>query len=227
MKKRNLFTHAFLILGLLFSLSCEKDDETANAVPSVESSTTEQNAEITYTTAEISGNAEANGGSSITARGVCWSETPNPSINDSKTVESTNSFTSVVDSLTPNTTYYFKIYATNQSGTGYGNQLQLSTSSLDNTMWDFYIEYDSITSWHADVNFYDDGTTKYDEPSSPGAYTTYGTWTLNGNTLYYDMDATDTTDAFYQFTGTLSGNTMSGTWTWQGQPDKPWNAVEY
>lgn len=94
-------------------------------------------------------------------------------------------------------------------------------------MWDFYIEYDATQSWHADVTFKSDGTTIYDEPSSPGTYTTYGTWNLNGNTVTIDLDSSNTANDYYQFTGTLSGNNMSGTFTWLGEPDKNWSATKY
>ncbi|MFO7842759.1 MAG: hypothetical protein R6V16_03030 [Bacteroidales bacterium] len=101
------------------------------------------------------------------------------------------------------------------------------TISLDNTVWDFLVVYDSNTSWHADVTFNADGSTVYDEPASPGQYTTYGTWELNGNTLTYDMDTSATSDPDdYIFTGTVSGNTMSGTYTFDGQ-DKNWSATKY
>lgn len=39
----------------------------------------------------------------------------------------TGTFTSVVDNLKPNTTYYIRAYATNQYGTGYGEVLEFTT----------------------------------------------------------------------------------------------------
>ncbi len=55
---------------------------TALGVPAV---TTEEVGSVTYTTAASGGNVTANGGASVTARGVCWSTSANPTINDSKT----------------------------------------------------------------------------------------------------------------------------------------------
>jgi len=224
MKHITFITIAFI--ALIFFSSCEEDETIADE-PTIESSTTEENAIVTYTSVEISGTVSSTGGNEITSRGVCWSENPNPTINDSKTEESSNTFTSLIEGLVANTNYYFKIYATNNSGTSYGNQLLLSTSSLDSTMWDFLIEYDSNTSWHADVTFKSDGTTIYDEPSSPGTYLSYGTWALNGNTMTMDLDSSQSANDYYQFTGTLSGNTMSGTFTLLGEPDKNWSATKY
>jgi hypothetical protein len=88
---------------------------------------------------------------------------------------------------------------------------------LINTTWDFIVQYSETGFWHADVTFYADGTTRYDEPAVPGLYLSYGTWSMECNTLYYIMDSSDPHGPnygdWYHFTGTLSGNTMSGTCT--------------
>jgi len=85
---------------------------------------------ITTTTASCSGNVTSDGGSSVTARGVCWSTTQNPTTADSKTTNGTGTgtFTSNITGLTPNTTYYVRTYATNSNGTSYGEQKSFKTS---------------------------------------------------------------------------------------------------
>lgn len=84
---------------------------------------------ITTTSLTTGGNITFDGNASITSRGVCWSKTINPTINDSKTSESysTGLFSSNVNLLDPETTYYLRAYATNSYGTGYGNQLTITT----------------------------------------------------------------------------------------------------
>ena len=84
---------------------------------------------ITSTTATSGGNVTGNGNSPITARGVCWSTSENPTIDDSKTTDgtTTGSFTSNITELTPNTTYYVRAYATNGVGTSYGEQKSFTT----------------------------------------------------------------------------------------------------
>jgi hypothetical protein len=64
----------------------------------------------------------SDGGSSITARGVCWSTSPIPTETDNKTVNGTGTgdFLSSVSDLSVNTLYYIRAYATNIGGTGYG-----------------------------------------------------------------------------------------------------------
>ena len=86
---------------------------------------------ITATSASSGGNITADGGLSVTARGVCWSTSQNPTISDSKTADGTGtgSFTSSIIGLTPNTTYYVRSYATNSVGTGYGSQTSFSSQN--------------------------------------------------------------------------------------------------
>lgn len=215
-----LFTLALTIT------SCDIDDNNGIQAPLVISNTTDENVEITYTSIKIEGEVTSDQGSAITARGVCWSTNPNPTTNDNKTTETTNIYSSTINNLSANTNYYFRVYATNSAGTNYGINQNYSTSSLNASTWDFLI-INSNSSWHADVIFKSDGTTVYDEPSNPGVFTTYGTWSLNGNTLTYDMDSSELTNSSYQFTGTLLNNTMSGTYNWGLQPDKSFSAVAY
>ena len=61
-------------------------------------------------------------GFSITAKGVCWSLSPNPSPADnfSSDGQGMGSYTSFFNNLLLGQTYYFRAYATNSMGTGYG-----------------------------------------------------------------------------------------------------------
>jgi uncharacterized protein (TIGR02145 family) len=93
----------------------------------------------TLTTTEISsiltksavtgGNINSDGGGSITARGVCWSTTSNPTISGNKTNDGNGigNFISNITGLQYGTTYYVRSYATNSAGTGYGNEVSFTT----------------------------------------------------------------------------------------------------
>ena len=83
---------------------------------------------ITPTTAKSGGNITV-GGTTITARGICWSTTTNPTIADSKSTDGTGAgtFTSFSTSLAAGTTYYVRAYATNSTGTAYGNEISFTT----------------------------------------------------------------------------------------------------
>jgi uncharacterized protein (TIGR02145 family) len=85
---------------------------------------------ITSTTASSGGNISNDGGGAITARGVCWSTSQNPTIAlTTKTTDGTGtgSFTSSITGLSPSTVYYVRAYATNSAGTVYGNQVSFTT----------------------------------------------------------------------------------------------------
>ena len=85
---------------------------------------TSEVSDITEDTAKCGGNITDDGGAAITARGVCWSTNPNPTVNDNTTSDGsgTGSFTSTITGLEVNTIYYVRAYATNSIGTTYGNE---------------------------------------------------------------------------------------------------------
>jgi len=69
------------------------------------------------------------GGAPITAKGICWSTSQNPTLSNSKTNDGTGagSFISSLTGLSPITTYYARSYATNSVGTVYGTQVSFTT----------------------------------------------------------------------------------------------------
>ncbi len=85
---------------------------------------------MTSTSASSGGNVTSDGGTSITARGVCWSTSANPTISNSHTTDGsgTGSFTSSITGLSPSTIYHVRAYATNGAGTAYGSDRSFSTS---------------------------------------------------------------------------------------------------
>jgi hypothetical protein len=74
----------------------------------------------------------SDGGSPITAKGICWSLNPSPTIANSKTTDGAGaaSFSSTMTGLNPLTTYYVRAYATNALGTAYGSELGFTTTDL-------------------------------------------------------------------------------------------------
>ncbi len=84
---------------------------------------------ITNTSSYSGGNITSDGGATVTARGVCWSTSQNPTIANNKTTDGTGTgnYTSSLTGLAPNAIYYVRAYATNSIGTGYGNQLSFTT----------------------------------------------------------------------------------------------------
>ncbi|HPE58586.1 MAG TPA: PKD domain-containing protein, partial [Bacteroidales bacterium] len=87
--------------------------------------------EITQTTAQSGGTITDDGGAPVTARGVVWSTTENPTleINEGITYDGagTGSWVSELAELTLATDYFVRAYATNSIGTAYGEELLFTT----------------------------------------------------------------------------------------------------
>lgn len=120
-------------LALLFLYSCkekstspgmEQDDPRTLATL-----TTAEVENITSVTATSGGNITNNGNADVSARGVCWSTSQNPTTGDDCTSDGTGSgmFTSAITGLEGNTEYFIRAFATNSEGTAYGNELSFTT----------------------------------------------------------------------------------------------------
>lgn len=93
----------------------------------------------TVATLTIGGNASSggtitdNGGANITARGVVWSVSTNPTISlATKTVDGMGNgvFASTITGLVSGTTYFARAYATNSAGTSYGNEITFTETAV-------------------------------------------------------------------------------------------------
>jgi pectinesterase len=86
---------------------------------------------ISTTFLTTGGNVTADGGGTISAKGVCWNTTGSPTITDSYLVSGTGvgPFSSFVTGLIGGTTYHLRAYATNIAGSAYGNEITFTTLS--------------------------------------------------------------------------------------------------
>jgi hypothetical protein len=78
------------------------------------------------------GSVISDGGTTVTARGICWNTSTNPTILlTTKTSDGTGTgtFTSNITGLAPGVTYYVRAYATNSAGTTYGAEISFTTST--------------------------------------------------------------------------------------------------
>ncbi len=147
-----LFTVIFTII------SCEEVDEPTYTVPTL---TTNVTTDIAFTSATSGGDITETGGADITAKGVCWSTSTNPTTEDNITNDGTEigSFTSTITGLTEDTTYYVKAYATNSEGTAYGEELEFTTLLSDSisTVTTTSVTDIALTSATSGGNLTDDG----------------------------------------------------------------------
>ena len=115
---------AFLILIMIISISCKKEEKVK--LPTIE---TLSITNITDTSATSGGNITEDNGTTIITRGVCWSTSITPIITNNKTINGAGagSFTSNINGLIGGATYYVRAYATNSTGTGYGMAMSFTT----------------------------------------------------------------------------------------------------
>jgi uncharacterized protein (TIGR02145 family) len=87
---------------------------------------------ILSTQATSGGNVTSSGGGSVTARGVAYGTSQNPTTLGLTTVNGsgTGVFTSSMAGLSPTTLYYVRAYATTSAGTAYGSQVSFTTTAV-------------------------------------------------------------------------------------------------
>ncbi len=125
----------YVIVTLSFSSGCKKDDNVTR--PKV---STAQVIAILPGSATCGGNITRDGGSEVSARGVVWSKSAIPTLenNVGKTTDGagTGSFVSNLSALTSNTSYFVRAYATNSAGTSYGMFVTFTTETVSGTFTD-------------------------------------------------------------------------------------------
>lgn len=150
----------------------------------------------------VCGGNITDGGSPVTARGVCWSLAANPTIADPKTTDGVGAgaFTSNITGLTANLTYHVRAYATNSVGTNYGNDVTFATINIVTTP----VTAITATTATSGGNISGDGGNPITArgvcwniitaPTIANSFTSNGTGTgtftssltsLTGNTMYY------------------------------------------
>ena len=94
--------------------------------------TTSEPTDITATSAVVGSTVTIDEGNHIYVRGVCWGTAPSPDIDGSHTTDGTSigSFTTTLEGLSPNTTYYVRAYVVSDYGLAYGNQRSFTTEPL-------------------------------------------------------------------------------------------------
>ncbi len=94
--------------------------------------TTDLPKNITYTTAELGGNVNDEGGIAVSERGICLAINRTPTVDDIKITngKGLGSYSNIVIRLVEGTNYSVRSYAINGKGTSYGNEQKFSTWAL-------------------------------------------------------------------------------------------------
>ena len=186
-------------------LGCFESDfygSQSNSLPAV---TTQQVTEITSTTALCGGTVTTDCGSTILTCGICWSTTPSPTLSDYHTVDgnSIGSFTSTLDGLSENTTYYVRAYATNAWGTFYSEEREFTTTASQGII---YVTQNGAGTHSGDS--WANATSSIDTAQWLALENNAQIWVAAG--IYYGNTET-TDDAFYGFGGVNVYGGFAGT----------------
>lgn len=108
------------------SFGTELTFKTLVALPVI---TTTAISDLTHQSLKSGGTVTDTGGGTVSARGIVWSATPGPTVSGNKTTDGNGagSFVSTLSALQPETRLYIRAYATNEAGTGYGQELTVRT----------------------------------------------------------------------------------------------------
>lgn len=134
--KKTMFSKKILlyasIVMIIFLNSCTSNNNPSpNGQLAVITSTPSN---ITDTSAVLGGNATADGGKTITSKGVCIGLNTNPTVDDPNVFvgemgTGLGSFSDDFSPFDPNTTYHVRAYATNADGTTYGDDESFTTDA--------------------------------------------------------------------------------------------------
>lgn len=84
---------------------------------------------VLFSSASCGAYVSSDGGSPVIERGICMNSTGNPTVADViiSSGSGLGSYSANFSNLALNTTYYLRAYATNNTGTGYGNEVSFTT----------------------------------------------------------------------------------------------------
>lgn len=113
-----------LVIGIASLNSCIED-------PTLPTLITSPGTNITINSITSGGDITSDGGAAVTAKGICWGTTPNPTIAGEHSTDGQGPgiFASIITGLNPNTMYHLRAYAKNEVGVAYGNEIVFTTDA--------------------------------------------------------------------------------------------------
>lgn len=124
-----LFFGLFTGVTLISYTACDKEE--TKRIP--ELATTEVT-EILPTSAKVQVTITSNGGEEIDFYGICWSTSPNPTIETSENIrreDDSDTFQFELKGLNEHSTYYLKSFASNSIGNEYSEEVSFTTLPFD------------------------------------------------------------------------------------------------
>ncbi|MBQ6306573.1 MAG: hypothetical protein IJK78_08415 [Bacteroidales bacterium] len=159
--------------------------------------------DIAQTSAKCGGEVTSDGGTIVTERGVCWSTSHNPTVNNHKMQagEGMGSFTCNITGLNAHTKYYVRAYAINSKGPNYGEEVDFVTGANPPTVSTGIVTNITTTSAMGSGNVTNDGGSDVTERGL--CWSTHHEPTINGT----HVEAGDGTGEFTAAMTNLTANT--------------------
>lgn len=241
-RKKHMLTWSLAMMGLvaIVFVACSKDEGELPAVSTAEVT------DVTHASAVSGGTVTDNGGSLITAMGVVWSTSDNPTVSDhyssdgEYTIDGVleREFTSHLSDLQDDTLYYMRAYAANETGVAYGESRTFETELAGFIMHE--LTPDMIEAWTdeplegAQENLVDGDTGTYwhsawssgVEPLPHWIKITFDEEKLIGGFNYTFRQPSGITDRPNHFDFQVSDNGTDWTTVWESQPDLPVEPVD-
>ena len=191
---------------------------------------------IKQESAQSGGSLSSEGEAAVTVKGICWGTNPSPTILGNKTEEGAgiSGFSSKMESLTSNTRYYVRAYATNTYGTGYGNEISFTTrqdtlGTVVDTVGNVYKTVKIGNQWWMAENL---RTTKYRNGAAIATVTDNTAWSnlsvsKTGAYCNYDNDAANATSfgLLYNWYAVNDAKNIAPK-GWHVATDADWTALE-
>jgi uncharacterized protein (TIGR02145 family) len=215
--------YSLIVTGSVLISICSCQKEISATLPELSTSPITN---ITSSSLTCGGKITSEGGSIVIARGVCWSTHSNPTVNDNIITDGTGSgsFISVITGLESGTDYYLRAFATNGTGTAYGNAFVLITplADIDGNIYNTVII--GNVAWMAE-NL---KTTKYNDNTRIPNVTVNSDWSSLSTPGYcwYNNDAASGQNkfgAFYNWYAVNTGKLCPTGWHVPSEAD--WTAL--
>ncbi len=112
----------------IFNTEWEFTTSAGASMPTVSTAT---QSGVTHNSATLGGNVTADGGASVTDRGIVWGTSADPTTGNNKVQIGTGTgvFSQLVTGLPPSSTVHVRAYAINTAGTAYGSNISFATNA--------------------------------------------------------------------------------------------------
>jgi hypothetical protein len=118
-------SYLIVLASFMFVSACKKEKEIVHHHPEV---MLDSIINVLLYSAEGYARVVSDGGTKVLKTGFCWSTKPNPVVNDSLVqVDDISTLNAILTNLQPDTKYYIRAFASNETDISYSNEVSITT----------------------------------------------------------------------------------------------------